>query len=153
MITITSLRGMRDRSMRSGTELAREIQLTDWSIAGNLSTWSSGAQMPRDICTRCGRYLYATKCSWMIKVGSQSSCSSLFFISSFQFILTALCTIVKCSSLLSFIDFVPFPRGLIRRGKRRFPHFFFCLEDGFSVVFRIWVACSRKYKLTKSFLV
>ena len=25
---------MRDRSMRSGTELAREIQLTDWSIAG-----------------------------------------------------------------------------------------------------------------------
>ena len=25
------LRGMRDRSMRSETELAREIQLTDWS--------------------------------------------------------------------------------------------------------------------------
>ena len=29
--------GMRDRSMRSGTKLAREIQLTDWSTAGNLS--------------------------------------------------------------------------------------------------------------------
>ena len=28
------LRGMRDRSMRSGTELAWEIQLTDWSTAG-----------------------------------------------------------------------------------------------------------------------
>ena len=28
------LRGMRDRSMQSGTELAREIQLTDWSTAG-----------------------------------------------------------------------------------------------------------------------
>ena len=28
------LRGMRDRSMPSGTELAREIQLTDWSTAG-----------------------------------------------------------------------------------------------------------------------
>ena len=28
------LRGMRDRSMRSGTELAREIQLPDWSTAG-----------------------------------------------------------------------------------------------------------------------
>ena len=28
------LRGMRDRSMRSVTELAREIQLTDWSTAG-----------------------------------------------------------------------------------------------------------------------
>ena len=24
--------GMRDRSMRSGTELAREIKLTDWSM-------------------------------------------------------------------------------------------------------------------------
>ena len=28
------LRGMRDRSMRGRTELAREIQLTDWSTAG-----------------------------------------------------------------------------------------------------------------------
>ena len=28
------LRGMRDRSMRSGKELAREIQLNDWSTAG-----------------------------------------------------------------------------------------------------------------------
>ena len=28
------LRGMRDRSMQSGTELAREIQLTEWSTAG-----------------------------------------------------------------------------------------------------------------------
>ena len=27
------LRGMRDRSMRSGTELAREIQPTDWPTA------------------------------------------------------------------------------------------------------------------------
>ena len=30
----TYLRGMRDRSMRSGMELAREIQLTDRSTAG-----------------------------------------------------------------------------------------------------------------------
>ena len=30
----TYLRGMRDRIMRSGTELAQEIQLTDWSTAG-----------------------------------------------------------------------------------------------------------------------
>ena len=28
------LRGMRDRSMGSGTELARDIQLIDWSTAG-----------------------------------------------------------------------------------------------------------------------
>ena len=51
------LRGMRDRSMRSGTELAREIQRTDWSTAGNLSNRSSGVQIPRDICTHFGRYL------------------------------------------------------------------------------------------------
>ena len=58
--------GMRDRSMRSGTKLAREIQLTDWSTAGNLSNRSSGVQIPRDICTRFGRYLYSTRCSWII---------------------------------------------------------------------------------------
>ena len=44
--------GMRDRSMRSETELAREIKPTDWSMAGNLSNWSSGVQIPRVICTR-----------------------------------------------------------------------------------------------------
>ena len=41
--------GMRDRSMQSGTKLAREIQLTDWSTAGNLSNRSSGVQIPRDM--------------------------------------------------------------------------------------------------------
>ena len=61
------LQGMRDRSMRSGTKFAREIQLTDWSTAGNLSNRSSGVQIPRDICTRFGRYLYSTRCSWIIK--------------------------------------------------------------------------------------
>ena len=60
------LQEMRDRSMRSGTELAREIKLTDWSTAGNLSNRSSGVQIPRDICTRLKRYLYSTKCSWII---------------------------------------------------------------------------------------
>ena len=60
--------GMRDRSMQSGTELAREIQLTDWSTPGNLSNWSSGVQIPRNIRTRFGRYLYSTKCSWIIRV-------------------------------------------------------------------------------------
>ena len=59
--------GMRDKSMRSGTELAREIKLTDWSMAGNLSNRSSGGQIPRDICTRLKRYLYSSKCSWIIK--------------------------------------------------------------------------------------
>jgi len=60
------LRGMRRRSMRSGTELARAIQQTDWSTAGNLSNRSSGVHILRDICTRFGRYLYSTKCSWLI---------------------------------------------------------------------------------------
>ena len=59
--------GMPDGRMRSGTELAREIQLTDWSTAGNLSNRSSGVQIPRDICTRLKRYLYSAKCSWIIK--------------------------------------------------------------------------------------
>ena len=58
---------MRGRSMRGGTKLAREIQLTDWSTAGNLSNRSSRVQIPRDICTRFGRYLYSTRCSWIIK--------------------------------------------------------------------------------------
>ena len=57
---------MRDRSVRSGTELAREIKLTNWSMAGNLSNRSSGVQIPRDICTRLKRYLYSAKCSWII---------------------------------------------------------------------------------------
>ena len=37
------LRGMHDRSMQSGTELVLEIQLTDWSTAGNLfkRSWST----------------------------------------------------------------------------------------------------------------
>ena len=61
------LQGMRDRGMRSGTELSREIKLTDWSMAGNLSNRSSGVQIPRDICTRLERYLYSAKCSWIIK--------------------------------------------------------------------------------------
>ena len=60
------LQGMRDRSMRSGTKLAREIQLTDWLTAGNLSNRSSGVQIPRDICTCFRRYLYSRRCSWII---------------------------------------------------------------------------------------
>ena len=50
----------------SGTELVREIKLTDWSMAGNLSNRSSGLQIPRDICARLKRYLYSAKCSWII---------------------------------------------------------------------------------------
>ena len=62
------LRGIHDRSMRSGTELAREIQLTDWSTAGNLFKRSSGVQVRRDIRTRFGCCLDSTKCSWITKL-------------------------------------------------------------------------------------
>ena len=58
--------GMHDRSIRNRTELAREIKLTDWPMAGNLSNRSFGVQIPRDICTRLKRYLYSAKCSWII---------------------------------------------------------------------------------------
>ena len=61
-----NLQGMRDRSMRRETGSARETQQTDWSTAGNLSNRSSGVKIPCDICTRFGRYLYSTKCSWII---------------------------------------------------------------------------------------
>ena len=60
---------LRDRSIRGGTELPREIKLTDSSMAGNLSDRSSGVEMPRDICTRLiKRYLYCVKCSWIINI-------------------------------------------------------------------------------------
>ena len=74
-----------DRRMRSETKLAREIQLTDWSTAGNLSNRSAGVQIPRVICTRFGCYLYSTKGSWIIievtvtfDSASWSNCSSVF---------------------------------------------------------------------------
>ena len=74
------LQGMRDRSMRSGTKFAREIQLTDWSTAGNLSNRSSEVQIPRDICTRFGRYLYSTRCSWIINPDNSPAMSALTFL-------------------------------------------------------------------------
>ena len=33
----------------------------------NLSNRSSRVQIPRDICTRLGCYLYSTRCSWIIR--------------------------------------------------------------------------------------
>ena len=57
---------MRDRSMRSGTELIGQQQ----ENKSNLSNRSSGVQISRDICTRFGHYLYSTKCSWIINGGS-----------------------------------------------------------------------------------
>ena len=82
--------GMRDRSMRSGTELAREVKLTDWSVAGDLSNRSSGVQILRDICTRLKRYLYSAKCNWIIMSVILES---------------------KCCQKVSEARFTKFPRG------------------------------------------
>ena len=92
--------GMRDRSMRSRTKLAREIQLTDWSTAGNLSNRSSGVQILRDICTRFGRYLYSTKCSWIINV--EVFCRSwTFCFTSYQHKFTPLfCLPAPCDEIM-----------------------------------------------------
>lgn len=42
------------------------IQFIACALRTNLSNRSTGVQMPRDICTRFGRYLHSTKCSWII---------------------------------------------------------------------------------------
>ena len=49
----SEFRGYLFRSMRSGMDFAREIKLTDWSKAGNLSNRSS--EVPRDIFTCLNR--------------------------------------------------------------------------------------------------
>ena len=76
---------MRDRSMRSATELTREIKLTDWSTAGNLSNRSSGVQIPCYICTRLKRYLYSAKCSWIIIYNILLILSMGFFRTNLQY--------------------------------------------------------------------
>ena len=64
------------------TELAREIQLNYWSTAGNLSNQSSGVQIPRDICTRFGRYLYSSKCSWISISEARILAHAIFYVTS-----------------------------------------------------------------------
>ena len=54
-----------------------EIQLSDWSTPRNLSNRSSGVQIPRDICTRFGRYLYSTRCSWVISNSNWTKWSTI----------------------------------------------------------------------------
>ena len=42
--------------------------MPDVTFVENLSNWSSGVQILRDICTRLGCYLYSTECSWIINL-------------------------------------------------------------------------------------
>ena len=67
--------GMHDKSntIRSATELVQEIQpgsiqFVSCMLRENLSNQSSEVQIPCYICTRFGRYLYSTKCSWIINM-------------------------------------------------------------------------------------
>ena len=48
------------------------IQFVACALRENLSNRSSGVQIPRDICTRFGRYLYSTKCSWILNLDIDS---------------------------------------------------------------------------------
>ena len=110
--------------MRSGTELAREIQLTDWSTAGNLSNRSSELQIPRDICTRFGRYLYSTRCSWIIinnypaksrgissdtKIRRYSARLSRIIVLLFNKLITKLVTFLNLSVDIFSHFFFPYP--------------------------------------------
>ena len=100
---------MRDRSMRSGTELAQDIQLTDWSRARehvkNLSNQFSGVQISCDICTRFGRYLYSTKQCWIIiSFYSFSQRSLSVYYQGFGWLP------ILCLTMLCFITFAVDPR-------------------------------------------
>ena len=53
------------------------IQFVACALRENLCNRSSGVQVPRDICTRFGRYLYSTKCSWII-IKHISQCATTF---------------------------------------------------------------------------
>ena len=69
---------MLDRGMRSRTELALKIEVTDWSTVAKLFNWSSGVQISCNIFSLLKSCLYSVKCSW-IKKGEFAS----FFFKSF----------------------------------------------------------------------
>ena len=79
------LRGMRDRSMRSGTELAREIQLTDWLTAGEqgklvfvVSTTPSLAQFLSLFTT--GKKIIVPRAEWFVCLPVRLAASAMIFM-------------------------------------------------------------------------
>ena len=50
------------------------IQFVACALRENLSNRSSGVEISRDICTRIGRYLYSTKCSWIVGRNTFTTC-------------------------------------------------------------------------------
>ena len=70
------------------------IQFVACVLRESLSNWSSGVQIPFDICTRLGRcLLHSTKCSWIIK-GAISFCFASLWLKNWHKI---------CKQLLSVI--------------------------------------------------
>ena len=99
------LRGMRDRSMRGGMELAREIQLADWSTAGEqgklvfvVSTTLSLAQFISLFTTRKNRPNYTSIQVFHFTISVEKKRKKeirfdkqiFFFVASIQFVRLAL---------------------------------------------------------------
>ena len=75
------LRGMRDRSMRSGTELAREIQLTDWSTAGEQGKLVFVVSTTPSLAQCISLFTTGKNGPWIVQVTHQFKFFSLRFLS------------------------------------------------------------------------
>ena len=75
---VVYLWGMCDGSMRSRTEFVYETELIVAKQQTNLSNGSS--QMPHDISTCCGSYLYSIKFSWIINYNIREKATSAFLV-------------------------------------------------------------------------
>ena len=102
------LRGMRDRSMQSGTELAREFQLTDWSTAGEqgklvfmvsttpslaqfISLFTTGKKSSLDRPSYTSIQVFTLRFLSRKKVNKKFVLTDkIFFVSSIQFVTCAL---------------------------------------------------------------
>ena len=74
-------RGMRDRSMRSGTELAREIQLTDWSTAGEQGKLAFVVSTTPSLSQLISLFRTGKNRLWIVQVTRQFKFFTLRFVS------------------------------------------------------------------------
>ena len=75
------LRGMRDQSMRSETELAREIQVTDWSTAAEQGKLVFVVSTPPSLAQCISRFTTGKNRVWIVQVTHQFKFFSLRFLS------------------------------------------------------------------------
>ena len=71
------------------------IQFVACVLRENLSNQTSGVQIPRDICTLFGRYLYSTKCSWIMKRHYFVLSAVLFILQYFWLYFAISCSAMK----------------------------------------------------------